>query len=552
MSDIRVHGINLVGTIENLSVESLASDPSYTTEGFVWYDSVDKALKGTVKNAEDSLVIERLVDSQYLTDAQNLFESKLPVQCVTSETIGSYATRTINSSKSDGDLYLVSNTPGLDGNKIYFQVNNVAPTNGVSIINDSPSVGDTTISYTPRGNTSMGSLLATASEATAFLMANPTVASLVTITYEGTGTGIITNGNKGYLSGGADFSVSAFPDTIDGYALSVGDRILVKDAIPATNNGIYVVDSDNGDGTIVISRSEDADNNPGGGEVVSGIFTMVNEGTNNGGTMWILRTANPITLGTTDLTWEQVSGVGDFVAGTGISKSGVTMSAILDGSTLIDTGSGVIGVDTSLVPTSILTMTDVPNAFTNVGDVLRVNATADALEFYNPKDSVLEFTDAPSSFGSVGYSLMVNGTGDGYVYADPTTNLQSELDVTQTGLGLNADGTYTSPGGTYISSATSILNSITMLDSTLANIYTNANGSVYTEETSTASLSHTITHNLGTENVFATVWVYNTSDSAYHLDAVDFSIDSANAITVNLGVSENIKVIVRSAEAITA
>jgi hypothetical protein len=104
--------------------------------------------------------------------------------------------------------------------------------------------------------------------------------------------------------------------TIDDVALSVGDRVLVKDQSDTTKNGIYVVASGSW------SRATDADTDA---EVTSGMFTFVSEGTINANSGWVLTTANPITLGTSLLEFTQFSGAGQIIAGTGIAKSGNTL-----------------------------------------------------------------------------------------------------------------------------------------------------------------------------------------------------------------------------------
>lgn len=89
--------------------------------------------------------------------------------------------------------------------------------------------------------------------------------------------------------------------TIDGVALSAGNRVLVKNQTAASANGIYTVAAG------AWSRATDADAND---EVTSGMFTFVEEGTTLGGTGWVLTTVNPITLGSTSLAFTQFSGSG--------------------------------------------------------------------------------------------------------------------------------------------------------------------------------------------------------------------------------------------------
>lgn len=105
--------------------------------------------------------------------------------------------------------------------------------------------------------------------------------------------------------------------TVDGVALAAGDRVLVKDQALATENGIYVAAAG------AWNRAADADSSQ---EVTPGIYVFVEEGTTNADSGWVLTTNGPITLGTTPLTFTQFSGAGQIVAGTGLQKSGNTLS----------------------------------------------------------------------------------------------------------------------------------------------------------------------------------------------------------------------------------
>jgi hypothetical protein len=101
--------------------------------------------------------------------------------------------------------------------------------------------------------------------------------------------------------------------TVDGVALNIGDRVLVKAQTSGSANGIYVVAS--GAWTRSADTAISAD-------VSSGMFTFATEGTINAGTGWILTTADPITLGTTALTYTQFSGAGTYTAGAGLTLTG--------------------------------------------------------------------------------------------------------------------------------------------------------------------------------------------------------------------------------------
>lgn len=95
----------------------------------------------------------------------------------------------------------------------------------------------------------------------------------------------------------ANIDLSQIPSSIDGITLNTNDRILLKNQNDATENGLYIYN-----GTIFL-RTSDADNNS---EVIAGMFMYVNEGNENADTLWALITNNPINLGTTQLSFENI------------------------------------------------------------------------------------------------------------------------------------------------------------------------------------------------------------------------------------------------------
>jgi phage-related tail fiber protein len=107
--------------------------------------------------------------------------------------------------------------------------------------------------------------------------------------------------------------------TIDGVAAIAADRVLVKNQSTASENGIYAVAAGSW------ARSDDANTSA---EVTAGLFTFVEEGTINGNAGFVLTTDNPITLGTTGLTFAQFSGAGAIEAGAGLTKTGSTIDVV--------------------------------------------------------------------------------------------------------------------------------------------------------------------------------------------------------------------------------
>lgn len=107
-------------------------------------------------------------------------------------------------------------------------------------------------------------------------------------------------------------------DAIDGVTLATGDRVLLTGQTTPAENGIYVVVAAG-----AASRATDADANA---EVTSGLAVAATEGTTFGDTVWILTTNDPIVIGTTGLTFQQMPTPNAVIAGTGLSRSGQTLS----------------------------------------------------------------------------------------------------------------------------------------------------------------------------------------------------------------------------------
>jgi hypothetical protein len=106
------------------------------------------------------------------------------------------------------------------------------------------------------------------------------------------------------LSGGA-------PNTYDGVSLAAGDRILVAGQSTASQNGIYIVQTLGAGSNGTWVRSFDANSSD---RVTPGLTTTIEDGTYVG-KAWRLTTGNPITLGTTNLTFVDSAGAAGGVAG---------------------------------------------------------------------------------------------------------------------------------------------------------------------------------------------------------------------------------------------
>ena len=152
---------------------------------------------------------------------------------------------------------------------------------------------------------------------------------------------------------------------IDGITLSANDRVLIKDQSTATQNGVYTVTTvGSGAANWVLTRTTDCDT---AGEFNSGVFFFVEKGTENADNGFVMSQDTAITFGSTNITFSQFSGAGQITAGSGLAKSGDTLS--------VNTGTGItITSDNIVIDTAWAGQT----AITTVGTIATGtwNATA--------------------------------------------------------------------------------------------------------------------------------------------------------------------------------
>ena len=142
--------------------------------------------------------------------------------------------------------------------------------------------------------------------------------------------------------------------TVDEITLEEGDRVLVKDQVDKTQNGIYVLSTPTEE-KWVLTRADDFDNHPTG-EVYAGVFTFVGWGDVNKGFGFVMtkpltHDSRDVIIGTSELSFTQFSGAGQLDAGDGIKIEGQTISAISSEGVTIDEEGNVtlLLADTSLV-----------------------------------------------------------------------------------------------------------------------------------------------------------------------------------------------------------
>jgi len=158
--------------------------------------------------------------------------------------------------------------------------------------------------------------------------------------------------------------------TIDGYALSEGEGVLVNGQTDKKANGIYVVSG----GTW--SRRTDADGQPTN-EIGLGDFVFVETGLTNSSTGWVLGYTDSPSGSTIDPTtykqeWFKMASAGSYSASNqGIGLTGTTFGLDLDGTTLSKSASGLKVSDTLSQAISNNTI----NISTEVSDRISANTS---------------------------------------------------------------------------------------------------------------------------------------------------------------------------------
>ena len=187
---------------------------------------------------------------------------------------------------------------------------------------------------------------------------------------------------------------------IDGVTLVAGDRVLLKNQTTPSENGIYVAVASG-----AASRSSDANGTADTGELKSGTFTFVEEGTVNFDSGFVVSTDGTITVGSTGITWTQFSGAGSFEAGDGLSKNGTQVNVNVTANRTAITADAIDIASTYVGQSSITTLGTITTGVWNGTDVAVADggtgastaATARAnLGIENPGAATAANTSTPS------------------------------------------------------------------------------------------------------------------------------------------------------------
>ena len=258
-------------------------------------------------------------------------------------------------------------------------------------------------------------------------LTRPRAHQLQDIDYKQTSRAITTTNIT--LSGGATA-------VVDGVSLSLNDRVLVTAQTTGSENGIYSVTTVGAGSNGTWARSTDAD---GAGELNAGSITMVTEGTTYADTQWKLTTDDPITIGSTALTFARngnaafgvvaVSGQSDLVS----DQIGDTLT-IVAGTNLTATNNA--STDTlTLTPSLTPALTTATFTNTTTDDSILITTTEDS-STAGPVITLKRNSASPVDADYMG-QLKFQGENDAdqeVVYAKITGKIQDASDGSEDGL----------------------------------------------------------------------------------------------------------------------
>lgn len=272
------------------------------------------------------------------------------------------------------------------------------------------------------------------------------------------------NGSNHTLSDGSGLSISVradqgvgatltgTPNTVDSHALTLNDRILVKNHTTSAYNGVYVVTVVGTGSNGTWTRSTDFDNSPTG-EVRDGDFFFVSAGTTNANNGFVQTTNGPHIMGTTDITFTQFSGTGTIVDGAGLLKTGNTLDVQVDSTTTYINGSDQVAVKSSATQYQVLTSSGSGSATWSALSLNQSAAITGTLPIGNGGTGL-------SSTPTNGQLLIGNGTNYTLATITGTTN-QTSITNGSGSITIALSNTLVAPGTLQVTGKTTLAASLT-------------------------------------------------------------------------------------------
>lgn len=392
-------------------------------------------------------------------------------------------------------------------------------------------------------------------------------------------------------------SLSGPGSAIDGVALAVGNRVLVKNQSTASENGIYIFNGT----AAAMTRASDMDS----ATEFDGSAVFVQEGTTNQNTGWT-ETATVTTVGTDPVTFVQFSGGAVYTFGTGLNLSGNTVTVNL-GAGIGELPSGNVGIDLYNTASGALILTTDGSArstgaasqlhlLLNGSGGLAQDASGLKINAASVTNAMLANSthglaaDTGTSSVALGQTLTISGTaaqgistsvsgqtvtltianatssakgvasfGTGLAVASGAVTLNASLDnltnVSGTVAGASGSLLYKN-GSTWQPIAASTFANSNIAIENLSNVADSAgtagsilvtDGTTYTPKkiyflytTATAATTHTVTHNLNQK--YCNVTVVDNTDNVIIPESIVFN--TANQLTVTFNASIACSVVV--------
>ena len=177
----------------------------------------------------------------------------------------------------------------------------------------------------------------------------------------------------GSISGNVFTCTANAQQTLDGMLIALNDRVLLANQTTQSQNGIYFC-STQGDARsgseeqAVFTRATDADS----ADELKACAVFVEQGSTGADTAYV-QTTDSITLGTSNIVFSQFSSAGEILAGSGLSKSGNTISASVDDTFIeIETGNLTVkdnSITADKVASNTLTGSEIQDASINASEL---------------------------------------------------------------------------------------------------------------------------------------------------------------------------------------
>jgi hypothetical protein len=318
----------------NAVVQNLASDPSGggLVEGLIWFNTTTKQYKyydgttvqviptagGSVTSASVASAngFAGTVATPTTTPAITLETTVTGLLKGNGTGVSAAASGTDYAPATSGSAVLKGNGSGgfssAVANTDYLPVSSPAMTGTptaptASSSDDSATIATTAFVQTIAGNLAQG------------IQYKPTATVVATSALP---SGTYSNGSSGV---GATFTVTATgTTTVDGHVLAANDLVLLTAQASAFQNGLYTVTTAGTTGvSTVLTRQTDMDV----AASFAGAFVPVGStGSSYPNSLWLANPSGTVTVGTTSIPFTQLNGATDITAGTGLAKSGDTLS----------------------------------------------------------------------------------------------------------------------------------------------------------------------------------------------------------------------------------